>query len=134
MALVIDASAAAALAFADEEQGYAEAVLRTMTRSLAFVPALFWFEFRNVLVVNERRGRVTSQQTDLLLTRFRSLPIRTDYHPDEASVLNLSRQYGLTVYDASYLEVAMRRRLPLATKDQELISAAPRVGVVRWTP
>jgi predicted nucleic acid-binding protein len=134
MPLVVDASAVAGLAFTDEDPTYAESVIRTALREGAFVPAIFWFELRNVLITGERRGRIQPQQTAAYLARLSLVPLTIDDQLNEAPVLSLARMYSLSVYDAGYLELALRRRLPLATKDRALINAALRVGVVRWTP
>lgn len=64
----------------------------------------------------------------------RLLRLSVDPQPEETSILSLARNHPLSVYDAAYLELAMRRRLPLATEDRALITAAPHVGVERWTP
>jgi predicted nucleic acid-binding protein len=95
----------------------------------AFVPALWWFELRNGLVVNERRGRFTDLQTSRFLREDAHLAIAVDWLPDETSLLWLARHHRLTVYDAAYLELAQRKALPLATLDTALAQAARAEGV-----
>src|ERR1700730_14238059 len=90
----------------------------------ALVPTLSWFEFRNARVVNEPRGRITEQQTARFLRNVERLAITIDSTPDENGVLTLARRHRLTVYDAAYLELALRSGLPLATLDEALASAA----------
>jgi predicted nucleic acid-binding protein len=90
----------------------------------AIVPSLWWFEVRNILVVNERRKRITEFDTDNFLKQISHLAVRTDRIPDEAAVLRLARTRRLTVYDAAYLELAHRENLPLATLDAHLARAA----------
>jgi predicted nucleic acid-binding protein len=90
---------------------------------------LWWFEVRNTLVTSERRKRITPDQAIQILTRLDELPLRLDVTPDSAVVIALARQHGLTVYDAAYLEVALRLVLPLATLDRALAAAAPGAGV-----
>lgn len=68
-----------------------------MRRNGAKTPALFFFEIRNILVVNERRGRITRQGSDAFLSALRHLPIETDTEPDEPRLLDLARKHGLTV-------------------------------------
>lgn len=98
----------------------------------ARVPALWLFEISNVLTLAERRGRVDSDWVTRSLEAFLALPIQVDRQ--EPSVLapalaRVSRDQGLTSYDAAYLELAMRSGLPLATRDVALRAAAERAGV-----
>ena len=90
------------------------------------VPSLWWFEVRNVLIVAERRGRLHESDTALFLRSLSRLPIAVDRAPEEAVVLTLARRHGLTVYDASYLELAQRHGVALATLDAALAEAAQR--------
>jgi predicted nucleic acid-binding protein len=82
----------------------------------AVVPALWWFEVRNILVVNERRGRIRHEETDLFLRALAVFRIRIDREPEHAGVLRIARERGLSVYDSAYPELAHRERLPLATE------------------
>jgi predicted nucleic acid-binding protein len=94
------------------------------------VPALWWFELRNVLVVNERRRRLSEQETENFLRELASdMTITIERVPDETAVMTLARRHRLTVYDAAYLELALRERLDLATLDASLAEAARREGV-----
>jgi predicted nucleic acid-binding protein len=95
----------------------------------AFVPALWWFELRNVLVVNERRGRISETDTSAALVDWARLDITIDRSPDEAIIMTLARRHRLTVYDAAYLELALREGADLATLDASLAEAAQREGV-----
>ena len=126
---MLDASVAVAWAFADEEHPVAAAALALMRNSEGCVPSLWWFEVRNVLVVNERRRRLHEADTALFLRSLARLPIVSDHAPEEAAVLRLARRHGLTVYDASYLELAERYAVPLATLDMPLVQAAQREGI-----
>lgn len=76
------------------------------------VPALWWFEIRNIFVVNERRKRITESDTAVFLRDLAGLRVRFDREPEEAIVLRLARTHRLSVYDASYLELALRAALP----------------------
>lgn len=129
MVLVLDASAVAAFAFKDEDHTYPLEVSRLARADYAVVPAIFWFEIRNILIMGERRKRITVAETADFLRAMIDLNLEVDAVPDEAQVLELARVHGLTVYDASYLEVAQRRRLPLATLDRALVKAAHASGV-----
>ncbi len=129
MAFVLDASVSACWAFADEDHPAADAAFGSLRTEEAVVPALWWFEVRNILVVNERRGRITERDTDFFLRVLAQFRIRIDREPEPADVLRIARAQGLSVYDAAYLEVAYRAKLPLATLDRRLGEAARLVGV-----
>ena len=123
MPLVIDASVTVAWAFAEEHE-IAERVFALAGAEAMMVPALWWYELRNVLVLGERRGRLTERETTRFLRDISRLAITMDASPDESRVLALARRHRLTVYDAAYLELAAREALPLATLDAELAAAA----------
>jgi predicted nucleic acid-binding protein len=126
---VLDASVAVAWAFADEEHPAATAALALIRSDEGCVPSLWWYEVRNVLIVNERRGRLRETDTALFLRNLARLPIVVDRAPEETAVLTLARRHGLTVYDASYLELAERHAAPLATLDVMLALAAQRENI-----
>ncbi|WP_051955964.1 type II toxin-antitoxin system VapC family toxin [Beijerinckia mobilis] len=128
MAFVLDASVAACWVFEDEDHPAASLALERVRVEEVWVPSLWWFEVRNILIVNERRGRLTEADTAAFLQGLACLRIAVDRAPDEAVVLALARAYKLTVYDASYLELAQRERLPLATLDKDLRTAAQAAG------
>jgi predicted nucleic acid-binding protein len=94
----------------------------------AVVPSLWWFEIRNILVVSERRKRISESDTGVFLRDLAGLRVRVDREPEESVVLSLARTHGLSVYDASYLELAVREAIPLATLDAQLIAAARAEG------
>ena len=129
MPMVLDTSVAAAWALSETNHPLIEFSLVHFRKDSAFVPALFWFEIRNTLVVNERRGRITEAGTASFLESISKAMILVDQAPDQVRIMALARQYSLTVYDAAYLELAQRRGLPLASLDQELRAAAEVAGV-----
>ena len=129
MAFVLDASITLCWAFADEEHPLAGAALDHLQQGEARVPSLWWFEVRNALVINERRGRLTEAETSFFLRNLAPLAINVDRSPAEGGLLSLARQHHLTVYDAAYLELAQRDGLTLATLDTALRQAAKAVGV-----
>jgi predicted nucleic acid-binding protein len=129
MAFVLDASVSACWAFADEDHPVAGVAFSSLRTEEAVVPALWWFEVRNILIVNERRGRIKERETDLFLRALAQFRIRIDREPEQASVLRMARAQGLSVYDAAYLELAYREKLPLATLDRRLGEAARLTGV-----
>jgi predicted nucleic acid-binding protein len=129
MAFVLDASITACWAFQDEDHPDARLAFHQMRSEEAVVPCLWWFEVRNILVVNERRRRIAESDTAAFLLNLSKLRIRIDRAPDESAVLRLARTHRLSVYDAAYLELAQREGLPLATLDADLKKAAAGEGV-----
>ena len=129
MSFVIDASIVAGLAFGEAPSPKIALAIDQLAVTDAVAPILFFFEVRNALVVNERRGRATPEGSDDFLRRLTELPIRFAPLPDEGELLELARKRNLTIYDAAYLELAKRQRLPLATVDRALERAALAEGV-----
>jgi predicted nucleic acid-binding protein len=132
MPLVLDASMTMSWCFADESTPASRRVLDLLLDSYAEVPALWSFEVANVLAVNEKRQRLTKAASVEFLQKLSGLDIRIDRSfpaVDGEVLLPLVWRYGLTAYDAAYLELAKRKGLPLATFDKELIAAAPIEGV-----
>jgi len=129
MAFVLDASVAGPWALADEPS---EAANRIATRLLieeAIGPPLWWYEVRNLLVVCERRGRIEQADSDYFLARLDKYPIRIDPEIARDETLVLARKHQLTIYDAAYLELAIRSSASLATLDSALEAAAIAEGV-----
>jgi predicted nucleic acid-binding protein len=129
---VIDASIALAWCFDDEATAATSALLDRFEDEHAEVPSLWHLELANALALSERKGRVTPARTSEFIALIGGLPIVTDELTANLAlsiVLNLARSERLSAYDASYLELAMRRGVPLATKDDDLAKAARRVGV-----
>ena len=124
MPFVLDASIAACWAFEDEDYPAATLALERIRTDEARVPSLWWFEVRNTLIVHEPRGRLVEADTAAFLRGLSRLWVTVDRSPDESAVLTLARKHRLTVYDASYLELAQREILLLATLDTNLVRAA----------
>ena len=96
----------------------------------AVVPALWQLEVANVLLVAERRGRITEAQATRFLDLLGSLPIRIEqFGGDPMAILAAARRHGLSAYDAAYLILAERLALPLATVDEQLRAACRSAGV-----
>lgn len=99
----------------------------------AVVPGLWPLEAANVITKSQRLGKITQAQASAFVALLDAMPIEID---DQTAVralhdtLDLARQFGLSAYDAAYLELALRRRLPLATLDVALQQAASDAGVV----
>ena len=125
---VLDASVAGAWLLEDEDDPVANAAMSRLATEFALVPQLWHLEVRNTLVVAERRGRVNAAGLEDGLRRVGALPIRTDTEPDLGTALALARRRRLTIYDALYLELALRSDAPLATVDRALASAAVAEG------
>src|ERR1019366_1059557 len=106
MAFVLDASITGCWAFEDEGHPEAGLAFERMRAEEGVVPCLWWFEVRNILVINERRGRISESSTAAFLLHLSRLRIRVDRAPEESAVLRLARTRRLSVYDASYLELA----------------------------
>ncbi len=129
MTFVVDASVAACWLLPDEGSSAAVLAYARFPDDHAVVPSLWWFEMRNIFIISERRGRIDSARTPLGLSLLRGLPIRVDVDTDEDLLLTLARRHGLTAYDAAYLELALRRGVPLASLDEALLRAARVEGV-----
>ena len=132
MSLVLDASLTLAWFFKDERTPAADAVLTEVAEKGAVVPALWRLEVANALQVALRRKRIDAAFRDSALTQLSRLSISADPDTDAYAwtiILQLADRFQLTLYDAAYLELAARRRLPLATLDRELRDAAAALGI-----
>lgn len=133
MAFVVDASITASWLFPDEEFPEAREAWRRFETENVLVPRHWWFEVRNVLLMGERKGRISEKVMTDSLNRLAILPIITEALPSEMDVLAHARRYRLTFYDAAYLELAQRERVALATLDNALAAAARAEGVTLIT-
>ena len=129
MPFVLDASVAGPWVLADEPSEAATRIAHRLLTENALVPTLWWYEVRNLLVVCERRGRLNRSDSDLFLSRLTNYPIEIDAEVNWDDVMRLARKHRLTVYDASYLELAIRSRALLASLDDALQRAAEDEGV-----
>jgi predicted nucleic acid-binding protein len=121
---VVDASVAGAWYLPDESDPYADAAALRIKSESATVPAIFWFELRNIFLMGERKGRISEADTARFLSNLARLSIATDREPNEVAIFQLARAHKLSIYDASYLELAHRKNVPLASLDAALIKAA----------
>jgi predicted nucleic acid-binding protein len=132
LSLVVDASVALAWCFEDEASPATDAIAERVREEGAYVPSLWHLELGNVLIQAEKRQRITAAELTSRLELIGTLPILTDFETSSRAwreVLALARVTKLTTYDAAYLELAMRRGLPLASRDTELTTAAQTLGV-----
>ncbi len=131
-AFVVDGSIPMAWLFHDEATPKTTALLNRLATEGALVPGWWFIEITNVLALAERKGRITPAQSDAFIADLSKLGIeRDDEAPDRAftHLLALCRRHRLTSYDAIYLDLAVRRSLPLATLDDDLRKAAKQLGV-----
>jgi predicted nucleic acid-binding protein len=135
--LVLDGSIALAWCYLDERPAYAIEVLDSLEDAHAIVPSIWAAEVGNALVVGERRKRSTEADTLRWLAFLRALPITMDdatFDQCWSDALPLARTHNLSLYDSTYLELAIRLKLPLATLDDKLLAAAGAVGVSSYDP
>lgn len=129
---VLDCSVTMAWCFEDEITDYTEYVFNSMTKSVAIVPSLWTFEVANVLLIAERKKRITQIKSTLFKESLQILPIRIEHttsYRAMGSVMEVASKTGITVYDATYLEIALYTGLPIATSDKDLKKAANHMGV-----
>lgn len=128
--LVLDNSVVLAWFMAEERTAEARELLAGLAETELLVPALWWTELANGLVISCRRGRMTEAQLAVNLNLIESLRLETDApnHDKTERLIGLATEHGLTAYDAAYLELVLRREAILATFDTELWIAADRAG------
>jgi predicted nucleic acid-binding protein len=132
--LVLDASVALCWLFEDQATAYTDSILDRLADQDDAVTSTIWpLEVANVIAVSERRKLIRPAQGAAFLEELGQLPIRLEeVSTDRAfgSILDCARRYRLSAYDASYLDLAMRESLPLATVDNALRAAGRAAGVV----
>ena len=133
--IVVNCSVSLAWCLSDETGEYAADVLHAMVESTAQVPSLWPLEMANGLLMAERRGRIAEADIMQALDIVQILPIEVDdatHSQALGATMSLGREFGLTAYDASYLELAMRLDIPLAATDRALVRAARASGTELW--
>lgn len=131
--LIIDCSITMAWCFADEATDEASKVQDRLATEAAVVPAHWTLEVANVLAMAERRGRISALESEQFVSLLGVLDIQMDEEAPKralSQILSLCRIHKLTSYDAAYLDLALRRGLPLASLDDDLRRAAKKLGVV----
>lgn len=129
---VVGNSVVMAWCFEDEASDYADRVLQCLEASEAVVPAIWPLEVGNVLLVAERKRRLGKADVVRFLKLIGGLPISVEQESPErmlTDIIALAREFQLSTYDASYLDLAMRSGLPIATQDQMLLKAARKCSV-----
>jgi len=135
--LVIDGSMTVGLFLPDEPVTFGHAAIRAMVSGIpTYVPTHWWSETANALLMAERRKRASQDIIDQSLLLVRRLPVMTDDETAQrcgSDTFLLARQYTLSIYDAAYLELALRRKSSLATLDKALAKAGSLAGVSVFT-
>lgn len=132
MTFVLDCSVTMAWVFPDESTPETDLLCDSLVDGRAVVPSLWPVEVGNVLRVATTRGRIARAEWDRICGNLAALPVEIDPVSTSVvwgSVLELAYDHGLSVYDAMYLELAVRMRVPLATLDRALAAAARGSGV-----
>lgn len=129
---VIDNSVVMTWCFKDENIQYSDFILNKLESVTAIVPSIWPLEVTNVLLVAERRKRISEADSTRFIALLSELPIIVDQESPERmikEIFGLARKHNLSSYDASYLDLAMRKGLPIATLDKNLLAAAKRSKV-----
>ena len=137
MSVVLDCSIALNWVMPDESSPLAETVLQRVAVDGGTVPALFRIEVGNALLLAVRRKRITTEFRGRAFERIGALPLKQDADGADSiwtSCVDLADTHGLSLYDATYLELAKRLGLPLATLDARLANAARQAGVASPLP
>jgi len=116
----------------DEDDAYSDSVLGLLVDGEALVPAVWPLEAANTILTAVRSGRLTEAEGARVKTLVEAMPIVVVPETPRrvfAEIFSLGRQWGLSSYDASYLDLAMREGIPLATVDTRLRRAARSAGV-----
>ena len=132
MTLVLDSSVALAWVYADEGTERIQQLVERVIVAGAYVPTLWRLEVANSLLMAVRKGRIDAAFRDAALRDLAELNIMADLQTDVfawSSTLRLAEKHRLTIYDAAYLELALRLGLPLASLDKELRAAGDAAGV-----
>ncbi len=132
MDFVLDASVALSWCFRDENTPITNQLLDRLEKEKAWVPNIWPLEIGNILITAERRKRIPYADMVQFLELLDKLPIKVDQETTAKAfheTLLLAHSHKLTTYDASYLELAMRKGVPLATKDSALSAVAKQFGI-----
>jgi predicted nucleic acid-binding protein len=131
-ALVVDNSVVMAWLFEDEISAYADHILDQLPDLNLLVPAIWSLEANNVLLLAEKRGKLSNEDIYHFVNLLMQLPIEVvveDYRRSMQRILALGKSNEICAYDAAYLDLAIQNVCPLATLDNKLIEAAKKCGV-----
>ena len=128
VAFVLDASVTASWFLSEPPHPHVKIAGRRIRTETAVSPTLWWYEVRNIVVVTERRKRLTPLEVDTAWRQLLLLSVRLET-PDPQISLVIARRHGLSFYDAAYVELALRLGLELATRDNAMATAAQSEGI-----
>lgn len=118
MPFVLDNSVVIGWCFQNQATAYTDRVLDLLADETAHAPGLWVLEFSNILRKTMKAGKLDEARAMELIETISALPLSIDYTPSTiANNLELANKYGLSSYDAAYLELAMRLKLPIAARD-----------------
>ncbi len=130
---IIDNSVVMSWCFKDQANAYADSILERLIESMAYVPSVWPLEVVNVLLAAERKKYISQADSVRFISLLAELPIVVESDSPVKSMkelLGLARAHDLSSYDASYLDLAMKKGLPLATLDEKLRKAAVHTSVL----
>ena len=135
MPFVLDNSVVCGWMLSDQADTYTDAVAQRLIDDVAVAPSLLRLEFVNVLRTACKRERIAIDAASEIIEHINALPIEYDSVSGEpAQIMQLSLRFNLSSYDAAYLDLALRRQLPVATRDSDLADAARAAGVGLFRP
>jgi predicted nucleic acid-binding protein len=135
MAAVLDASVTLSWFLQDERTAFTDSIFARLGQDEFWVPAVWSLEFPNALLAAERKRRIDRQTRVQALDFASGLALRVDAAPiDMRSISTLAERHGLSTYDASYLELALRQGFDLVTLDRALAAAAAAAGIPVQSP
>jgi predicted nucleic acid-binding protein len=130
---IVDASVGFAWVYQGQATPETDQLLNEVSAgATVIVPALWFLEMSNVLLIAQRRHRLTAIQRKAAMEKLTAMQLTVDEEGSRnafGKTSELAEKYGLTIYDATYLELALRRSLPLASRDEALTKAATRCGI-----
>lgn len=134
---VLDCSITMAWCFADESTDFTDSILESLNSKTAVVPTIWPLEVANVLLMAKKKNRITGIVSTSFIDALSTLPIVIDPSTTSRamhSIFSLAGELDLTIYDATYLELAIREKVPLLTSDQALIKAAKKLHIPLQLP
>ena len=129
---MIDNSVVLSWIFEDEHSKESQDTLNELIKNYAYVPSLWPFELANALYVAEKKGRIKEADAMIFIKNLKNLPVfieTNNFDNITKDILSLSREHHITVYDASYIELALRKNLTLISFDKELIAVCKKIGL-----
>jgi predicted nucleic acid-binding protein len=129
---VLDCSMTMSWCFEDESNDYTDSILESLKNAKAIVPSIWSLEVANVLLLSKKHKRITDIECSSFMDALSVLPIFIDSSTTNRamhSIFILANQVELTIYDATYLELAIREKIPLLTLDKQLLKAAKKLHI-----